>query len=144
MPFSTAGNELPRDRTAEDVVDELEVAAARQRLELDLAVAELAVAAGLLLVPAVRFGRRGDGFAIGDARQLQVHFDAEAALQLRHRDLDVRLPLAGEQQLLGLRVAVVADGRVLFLQAVQRGADLLFVAAALRLDRVGDDRLPGT
>ena len=51
-------HELPRDRAAEDVVDELEVAAARQRLELHLAVAELAVAAGLLLVPAVRFGRR--------------------------------------------------------------------------------------
>ena len=40
---------------------------------------------------------------------LQVHLDAEAALQLRDRDLDVRLPLAGEQQLLGLRVARVVD-----------------------------------
>ena len=49
---------LPRDRAAEDVVLELEVAAARQRLDPDLAVAELAVAAGLLLVPAVRLGRR--------------------------------------------------------------------------------------
>ena len=96
-------HELARDRAAEDVVDELEVAAARQRLELHLAVAELAVAAGLLLVPAVRLGRRGDRLAVGDARQLQVDLDAEAALQLRDRDLDVRLALAGEQQLLGLR-----------------------------------------
>ena len=94
------------NRAAEDVVDELEVAAARQRLELDLAVAELAVPAGLLLVPAVRFGRRGDRLAVGDARQLEVDLDAEAALQLGDRDLDVRLALAGEQQLLGLRVAV--------------------------------------
>ncbi len=52
------GNELPRNRAAEDVVDELEVAAARQRLHLDLAVAELSVSAGLLLVAAVRLGRR--------------------------------------------------------------------------------------
>ena len=49
-------HELARDRSAEDVVDELELAAARQRFELHLAVAELTVAAGLLLVPAVRFG----------------------------------------------------------------------------------------
>ena len=57
MPFLDRGDELARDRAAEDLVDELEVAAARQRLDLDLAVAELAVAAGLLLVPAVRLGR---------------------------------------------------------------------------------------
>ena len=91
-------DELPRDRAAEDVVDELEVAAARQRLEPDLAVAELAVAAGLLLVAAVRLGRRGDRLAVGNARQLEVDLDAEAALQLRDRHLDVRLALAGEQQ----------------------------------------------
>ena len=141
MPFLDRRNELARDRAAEDVVDELEVAAARQRLELHLAVAELAVAAGLLLVPAVRLGGRGDRLAVGNPRQLQVDLDAEPALQLRDRHLDVRLSLAGEQQLLGLRVAVVAERRILFLQPVQRGADLLFVAAALRLDRVGDHRL---
>ena len=134
-------DELPRDRAAEDVVHELEVAAARKRLELDLAVAELAVAAGLLLVAAVRFGRRGDRLAIRNPRQLQVDLDAEPPLQLRDRHLDVRLSLPGEQQLLRLRVAVVADARILFLQPVQRRADLLLVAAALRLDRVRDDRL---
>jgi hypothetical protein len=41
----------------------------------------------------------------------------------------------------GLGIARVADGRVLFLQAVHRGADLVLVAAALRLDGVGDQRL---
>ena len=94
MPFSTAGHELARDRAAEDVVDELEVGAARQRLDLDLAVAELAVAAGLLLVAAVRFGRRLDRLAVRDARRLQVDVDAEAPLQLRDRHLDVQLALA--------------------------------------------------
>ena len=57
-PLLDRRHELARDRAAEDVVDELEVAAARQRLELHLAVAELAVAAGLLLVAAVRLDRR--------------------------------------------------------------------------------------
>ena len=137
MPFSTAGNELPRNRSAEDLVDELEVAAARQRLHPDLAVAELAVAAGLLLVPAVRVGLGGDRLAIGDARRLQVHLDAEAALQLGDGDLDVQLALAGEQQLVRLRIARVADRRILFFEPVHRLVDLVFVAAALRLDRVG-------
>src|SRR6185369_10940611 len=47
------GNVLPRNRAAEDVVDELEVGAAGKRVDLDLAVAELPMAAGLLLVAAV-------------------------------------------------------------------------------------------
>ena len=141
MPFSIAGTNWRGIEPPKMSFDELEVAAARQRLELHLAVAELAVAARLLLVAAVRLDRRVDRLAVRDPRQLQRHLDAEAALQLRDRDLDVRLPLAGEQQLLGLRVAGVADGRVFFLQPVQRRADLLLVAAALRLDRVRDDRL---
>jgi len=77
MPFSTGRHELPRDRAAEDVVHELEVGAARQRLDPDLAVAELAVAAGLLLVSSVRLGRRLDGLAIRDAGRLQIDADAE-------------------------------------------------------------------
>ena len=108
-----------------------------QRLDLDLAVAELAVAAGLLLVAAVRLGRRLDRLAVRNPRRLQVHVDAEAPFQLRDRDLDVQLSLAGEQQLLGLRIAAVADRRILFLEPVHRRADLVLVAAGLRLDRVG-------
>ena len=140
MPFSTAGMNCARDRAAEDVVDELELAAARQRLHPDLAVAELAVAAGLLLVAAVRLDARRDRFPIRDARRLEQHFDAETPLQFRDRHLDVQLALAGEQQFVGLRIAVVVDGAVLFLQPMHRRADLVFVAAALRLDRVGEHR----
>ena len=133
-------DELPRDRAAEDVVDELEVAAARQRLDLDLAVAELAVAARLLLVPAVRLGGRGDRLAVRNPRRLQVHLDAEAPLQLRDGHFDVQLSLSGEQQFVGLRVARVADTRVFLAQPLHGGADLVLVAAALRLDRVGEHR----
>ena len=67
----------------------------------------------------------------------RLHFDAEAALQLRDGHLDVQLSLAGEQQLVRLRIARVADRRVLFLEAMHRRADLVLVAAALRLDGVG-------
>ena len=51
--FFDGGDEVARNGAAEDLVGELEAAAARQRLHADLAVAELAVAAGLLLVAAL-------------------------------------------------------------------------------------------
>ncbi len=141
MPFSTAGTNCRGNGAAEDVVGELEVAPARHRLHADLAVAELTVAAGLLLVPPVRLDRHRDRLAIRDARRLEVDLDAEPPLQLRDRDLDVQLALTGEQQFLGLRVARVADGRVLLLEPVHRRADLVFVAACLGLDRVRQHRL---
>ena len=45
--------EALRDHAADDLVAELVALVAGQRLDLDVAVAELAAAAGLLLVPAV-------------------------------------------------------------------------------------------
>src|SRR5258708_4821688 len=50
------GDELPGHRAADDLVDELDARADRQRLDLDLADGVLAVAAGLLDVPAARRG----------------------------------------------------------------------------------------
>ena len=50
-------------------------------------------------------------------------------------------PWPDEQQLLGLRIAAVVDRRVFLLEPVHRGADLVLVAAALRLDGVGQHRL---
>ena len=47
-------DEAGRDHAALDLVHELEALALRQRLDLDVAVAELAAAAGLLLVAALR------------------------------------------------------------------------------------------
>src|SRR4029079_17968496 len=69
--FFNRGNELTWDRAAENVDHELELAAPWQRFEPHLAVAELSVAAGLLLVPPVRFGGRGNRFTIRDPRKLQ-------------------------------------------------------------------------
>ena len=141
MPFSTAGMNWRGIEPPKISSTNSKSCAARQRLDLDLAVAELAVAAGLFLVPAVRVGGHGDRLAIGNARQLQRDLDAEPALQLGDRDLDVELALAREQRFLGLRIAAVVDGRILLLQPVERRADLVLVAARLRLDGVGENRL---
>ena len=98
------------------------------------------MSAGLLLVTPVRLGGRLDRLAVRNARRFEVDVDAEPPLQLRDGDLDVELALPRQQQFLGLRIAAVADRRVLFLEAVHRRADLVLVAAALRLDRVREHR----
>ncbi len=91
-----------------------------QRLDLDVAVAELAAAAGLLLVAALRLGRALDRLPVGHARRLQVHLGAEAVLHAVDDHLDVDLREAGDDLLAGLRVAVEVDRRVLLLEAAQR------------------------
>jgi hypothetical protein len=71
--------EVLRDGAAEDLIDEAEFLAAGERLDLDLAVGELAAAAGLLLVAAVPLGGLGDRLAVGDLRLVEDDLDVEAA-----------------------------------------------------------------
>ncbi len=123
------------DHAALDLVDELEATALRQRLDLDVAVAELAAAAGLLLVAALRLGGALDRLLVGHARRLEGDLGAEAVLHAVHDHLDVHLREPGDDLLAGLRVAVEVDRRVLLLEAAHRGADLVLVALRLRLDR---------
>src|SRR5215471_21273255 len=65
------GNKVPGNGSAKDVVDELELAAAWQRFHFDLAVAVLAVAAGLLLVAPLHVGLTANRLAVGNLRRLQ-------------------------------------------------------------------------
>ena len=105
-------------------------AAARQRLHADPAIAELAVAAGLLLVPALHVGLAANGFAIRNLGRVQFHVHAVALLQAADDDFDVLLPAAGEQKFLGLRIAIEAQRLVLFQNLVDRVAHAVFVVAA--------------
>ena len=85
------GAELLRDGAAENLVLEDEAAAARQRLEHHLAVAELPAPARLLLVAALHLGARRDRLLVGNLRRVQSHFDVVAVLQLLDYGLDVQL-----------------------------------------------------
>ena len=136
--FFDGRNEVLRNGAAEDVVDELELAAARQRLHLDLAVAVLAVAAGLLLVAALHVGLAADGLAVRDLGRLQVDLGVIALLELRDDDFNVLLPGAGDQEFLGLRIAEEAQHGIFFHELVDPGPELVFVGAALGFDREGD------
>jgi hypothetical protein len=69
---------VARYRAADHFFGKLESLAARQRLDLQHHVAELAVAAGLLLVPAALADRFADGLLIADRRRMRFDVDAEA------------------------------------------------------------------
>ena len=64
-PFLDGRNEVLGNGPAEDVVHKLEARPARQGFQLDLAVAVLAVPAGLLLVLALRVGLAADRLPVG-------------------------------------------------------------------------------
>ncbi len=89
-------------------------------LDLDVAVAELAAPAGLLLVAAVRGGGGADRLLVGHARRLQRDLHAEAVAQPVDDHFDVHLREPRDDLLAGLLVAVQIDRGVLLLQTTQR------------------------
>jgi hypothetical protein len=74
-------------------------------------------------------------------RLADVGLDLELALHAVHEDLEVELAHAGDDSLAGLRVAPDPEGRVLFLQLLQRGGQLVLVGLGLGLDGDVDDRI---
>src|SRR3546814_5609830 len=65
-------------------------------------LAELAGAAGLLLVPVVALGLRGHGFAVGDARRARGDIDAMALLQPVEVHAQVQVGQAADHGLVGV------------------------------------------
>jgi hypothetical protein len=97
--LSRPRDELPRDRAAEDFVDDLQagppflLARRRivlQRLDAQEHLAELPGAAGLLLVAVVAVGLLQDRLAVGDLRRLGVDVEARV-LQLFKDEPQVQL-----------------------------------------------------
>ena len=123
------GPEALRDDAADDLVDELVADAALDRLDHDVAVAELAAAARLLLV-AARARAPRSGSSPGTAR-------AAGAARRRRRSAACARSSAtstciwlmpGEDLLPGLLVAAQPQRRVLLGEPADRGRDLLLLA----------------
>src|SRR6185436_12784022 len=93
------GPEALRDDPADDLVHEFVAFVARERLEDDVAIAELATAAGLLLVAPLRARLLADGLEVRHARLVEIDVDAEAPVKTVDRDLHVHLRKAGEELL---------------------------------------------
>src|SRR5690606_22802229 len=104
--------------------------AARERLEADVAVAELAVTARLLLVAALALRRLPDRLTIRNARLFGDHLDVVLALEALHLDFEVQLTEPANDGLAQLRVVAAVEGGILLVQLVEGAADLVLVAAA--------------
>ena len=138
--FLHRGDELVGDRAALHAVDELEALAARQRLDLEEHLAELAGAAGLLLVAAVALGARRDGLAVRDRRRPRVELELVLARHLLEDGAQVHLAQAAHHGLVGLRVVLDLEARILGEDLVQHVGYFLLVAALLRLHREAEHR----
>ena len=141
MPFSMAGMKLRGMAPPKTSLANSKPPPRGMRLHADFAVAELAVAAGLLFVAALGLGLGANGFAVGDLGRLERDFGVIALFEAADDGLDVRLAGAGDEELVGLRVAEEADEQVLFHELVDGGRELVFVGAGLGLDGVGHGRL---
>ena len=141
MPFSTAGMKFLGIEPPKISLANSNLRAARQRLHLDPAIAELAVAAGLLLVAALDVGVSADGLAVRNLGRLQGDVHAVALLQAADHDFHMLLSGAGEQELARLRIAVEAQRLVFFQDAVDGVAHAVFVVARLGFDGEGDGGL---
>ena len=112
-----------------------------QWLDPDRADAELAMAARLLLVPALGARRAGDRLAVRDQHILGVDCDPELALELVERHRQVRLADPAQDGLVGLVVAANIERRVFVEQPGQRVRQLVVVALGPGRDRDSEQRL---
>ena len=138
--FLDGRDELARDHAADHVVDELEARAALERLDAQVHLAELAGAAGLLLVAAMAFGRSRDRLAVRHARRARLDRDAVAIGDPLQHDPQVQVAEAVQHGLVLRRVVLDAHARVFGRQPVQAFRELLFVAALLGADREAEHR----
>ena len=113
-------NELAGNRAAKDVIDKLETAASGKRLNAKLAVAELSVSSGLLLVPSMAGCVCANGLPVRNLRRFKCDLRVIPAPESRYDRLDVELSRASDEKLVGLRITIEAKQKILFHKLVQR------------------------
>ena len=128
-------HELVGNHAALGLVDELEARAALARLHAQRHLAELAGAAGLLLVPVKALRLRGDRLAVRNARRARVDLELVLARHPLEDRPQVQVAQRAQHRLVGRRIVLDDDRRVLGDHPVQHVGDPLLVAALLRRDR---------
>jgi hypothetical protein len=96
---------------------ELEAGAARHRLDLEHDVAELAVAAGLLLVAAALGDGLADGLQVADRGGMRFGVDAKAVLKPLHRHAQMHLALPPQHDVVGARIVHHGERGILLIEA---------------------------
>ena len=131
------GEEVLGHGAAEDLLGKDHLLLLRVGLEADPHVAELAGAAGLLLVAALLLHGLADLLTIGYTGGLQLGLHVEAALQLGHQHIHLDIAGGIEDHLVGLGVVHHGEGGVLLVQAVQALGHLVVLALGLGGDGHG-------
>src|SRR5207237_9550151 len=111
--------------------DERHTRAARQWRDPNPSVPILAPSAGLLLVLSLPFVFATERFAVRHLGFRGLRVDAELPCEPTHDDLEVALAQAADQRLSQLPVVLVMESRVLFVELVQSGRELVLLAALL-------------
>ena len=135
------GDELAGDRPADDLVDELEAGPAVEGLDPQPRHAELAVAAGLLLVLALGLGLAGDGLAVGDPDVLGVDVARRTCAARRSRATArcvSPVPCSSVWWVSSLRSSTSAGSSSW--QPLEGRAQLVVVGLGAGLDGDGEDR----
>src|SRR4029077_10410995 len=122
-------------RAADHLFAELEALATRQRLDLQHNVAELAVAAGLLLVPAALADLLANGLLIADRRRMRFDVDAETVAQALQRDPQMHLALPPQYDVVGALVLDHGQRRIFLVEPQQRLAEFHVILAIGCRDR---------
>ena len=127
-------DEVLRHAAADRLIREDHLFGLGLRLEADINVAELAVAAGLLLVTAVDLDLLLDGLAVGDLCRAELGFDLILAQELGNDDAQVDVADTGDDHFLRLRIVAVGEGGVFLVQLDETGGDLVFLTLRLGVD----------
>ena len=106
-----------------------------------MAVAVLAVSAGLTDEFALYIGFSRERFFISDLRGADICFYMELTQQTVNNDLQMELAHSGNDRLSRFMVCIGAEGRILFSKLCQRDSDLLLSCLRLGLDRNVDNGL---
>ena len=125
--------EVLRYGTAENLLLE-QVIALGIRCKFHLNVAVLTMAAGLLLMLAFYRNSLADLLAVRNDRVGQRNLYAKLILQLGAQNVQMNIAGTGDQVLLGFRVKLGIEGRILIMQTSKTGGDLLLNALYLRCD----------
>ena len=136
MPLLHGGEVVLGHRAAHDLLAELELLGVA-RLKAHPHVAELAVAAGLLLVAALHLHLLADLLAVGHPGLGELGVHAEAALQPGENHVHLHVAGAGDHHLAGFGVVDPVEGQILLVQADEAGGDLVLLALGLGGDSHG-------
>ena len=115
---------LPRYRTADNLLLELQPGAAFQRFHLEVDAGVLPVSASLFLVRVIRLGAFCNGLAVLNAGQRQLDIDVELSPEPLDGDVEVGIPEPREHDL-ARDVAAEPESWVLFQQALEAWAELV-------------------